>query len=319
MPAITYFCPVAKNHPIGGVKVIHQHAEALADAGIDCFVFQPAKPEDQSLWFESRARTKTSNDFNPKRDFLVIPEVWAARFGGQSHAHGIKYAIFVQNGYMICDALDGSSAQLREAYVNASLILSISDDTSAMIALMYPEIPADKIVRVTPRISDQFAPGTKSKTISYMPRKLTDHATRMRSFLESVLPPDWEMISIHKQDERGVADVLAKSSIFLSFCDMEGFDLPPLEAALSGALVIGYTGQGANEYFHAPNFRRIENGNFKCFVEETKRAIEDIDAGLLRTDAFAMGINALKTRYSRERELDHLLAFARKVEALYAV
>ncbi len=316
MIAITYFCPVAKKHPIGGVKVIHQHAEALANAGVECFVLQPGN-QDQTSWFESRARIRTSDAFNPKKDFVVLPEVWAGKFGRQFYEHGIKYAVFVQNGYKVCDAFDSTPSDLEAAYTNAALILSISDDTSAMIALAYPEIPIERIVRVVPRVSDQFAPGLKSKTISFMPRKLPDHANLLRQFLEHRLPPEWKMISIHKQDEAAVADTLARSSIFLSFCDQEGFGLPPLEAAMSGALVVGYTGQGANEYFQAPNFRAIENGNFRSFIEETLRAIEDVDAGLLQTAAFEAGVRNLKARYSRESELDHLLAFVRKAQELY--
>lgn len=317
MIAITYICPVAKNHPIGGVKVIHQHVETLANAGVDCFISQVGHAPDASTWFESRARNRPAGSFDPGKDFLVVPEVWAEQFGRQCYEQGLKYAIFVQNGYRVCDAADGAAAALTTAYERASLILSISEDTSAMIALAYPQIPAARIVRVLPRVGDQFAPGPKSKMISYMPRKLPEHVNVVRRFLEPHLPQGWTMTAIDKQHENAVTEILARTSVFLSFCDQEGFGLPPLEAALSGASVVGYTGQGANEYFRAPNFTAVANGDFRSFIQETRRAMDDVERGLLQRPDFVAGIAGLRQRYSRQSERDHLLAFAAKVEGLY--
>lgn len=316
MVAITYFCPVAKNHPIGGVKVIHQHVAALVGAGVDCAIIQPINKNERTPWFESTAPIRTSNTFDPKNDFIVIPESWAGQFSRQCYENGIKYALFVQNGYSICNAVDEPSlAEIRRAYQNASLILSISDDTSAMVSLAYPDT-ANRILQVSPSIGDIFAPGPKSKTISYMPRKLPEHATLLRHLLHLRLPQGWEVVAIEKQNEADVARTLSKSSIFLSLCDQEGFGLPPLEAAVSGALVIGYTGQGANEYFESPNFRKIANGDFKSFVEETLRAVEDVERGLLQSAAFDAGMTRVKARYSRENQLARLLALSRKAEEI---
>jgi glycosyltransferase involved in cell wall biosynthesis len=297
--------------------MIHQHAEALASTGLECFVFQPGFEEERPKWFESRARFRTSRNFNPGQDFLVIPEVWAGQFGTQCREQGIKYAIFVQGWHLIREANKVCTlADIDNAYKDASLILCISDETAAMIALTYPEIPAERIVRVVPSVSEKFAPGPKSKAISYMPRKLPNHAKQVCELLEPRLPQDWQIESIHNLDETGVARALAHSCIFLSFSDLEGLGLPPLEAAMSGALVVGYTGQGGKEYFKAPNFRKIEHGDLRSLFEETLRAVEDVNAGLLESPEFTMGTASLKLRYSRESELESLLTFARHVQQL---
>jgi hypothetical protein len=315
---INYFCPLADARPSGGVKVIHTHAEILAAAGSECFVFHPGNVNHRPAWFESRAPLRTNGTFDPRKDFLVIPEVWAGEFARQFYEKGFKYAIFVQNGYSIALAPDNCPLpELRTAYRNASLILSISEDTSAMIALMYPEIPPERIVHVLPHVSESFAPGRKSKMISYMPRKLPDHGRILSSYLAFHLPQGWDLVPIHMRDENAVADTLAKSSIFLSLSDQEGFGLPPLEAALSGALVVGYTGQGGKEYFREPNFKTIENGDFRTFITEITRAIEGVNAGLLETASFCAGIGSLKARYSREAERRHLVAFAEKAQGLF--
>ena len=227
---INYFCPLTETRPSGGVKVIHAHAEILAGAGIDSVVFHPGDVNHRAPWFESRAPIRSIGDFHPRKDFLVIPEVWAGEFGPQFYEKGFKYAVFVQNGYSICLAPDTCAPlDLRAVYRNAALILSISEDTSAMIALAYPEIPPEKIIRVLPHVSDRFAPGEKSKTICYMPRKLPEHARLLSSILAVRLPPDWSLAPIHMRDETTVVETLAKASLFLSLSDLEGFGLPPLE------------------------------------------------------------------------------------------
>ena len=47
---------------------------------------------------------------------------------------------------------------------------------------------------------------------------------------------------------------------------MEGFGLPPLEAAIAGNKVIGYDGISGKEYWKKPIFTEIENGNLLNFV-----------------------------------------------------
>ena len=46
---------------------------------------------------------------------------------------------------------------------------------------------------------------------------------------------------------------------------MEGLGMPPIEAAIMGNKVIGYTGQGGTEYSKKPLFEKIENGNIIKF------------------------------------------------------
>ena len=62
-------------------------------------------------------------------------------------------------------------------------------------------------------------------------------------------------------DEQGVAQLLSSSKVFMSFSHFEGCPLPPLEAALSGNKVVGYTGQGAREYWHPSIFTSVESGD----------------------------------------------------------
>ena len=101
------------------------------------------------------------------------------------------------------------------------------------------------------------------------------------------------------------------------FCDLEGFGLSPLEAVLSGAAVVGYTGQGAREYFKKPNLVAVQNSDFKNFILKVSQAIKAFESGLLETAAFEKGRKLLVTKYGLENELWHLEAFVKRVEMAF--
>ena len=86
-----------------------------------------------------------------------------------------------------------------------------------------------------------------------------------------------EKKSINNLSEQRVAEELSRSIIFLAFSEFEGLPVPPVEAALSGNYVIGYDGQGGKEYWHEPNFTRIEQGDIQGFVNKIMKRISKID------------------------------------------
>ena len=66
----------------------------------------------------------------------------------------------------------------------------------------------------------------------------------------------------------------AKDQIFLSFSYLEGFGMPPLEAAIAGNKVIGYVGGGGKEYWKKPIFEEIQTGNIKQFCEKILNVVD---------------------------------------------
>ena len=93
--------------------------------------------------------------------------------------------------------------------------------------------------------------------------------------------------------------------------------MPPLEAAISGAVVVGYTGQGAREYFKKPNLIAVQNGDFRNFTLKIADAIKAVDAGLLDTEGFQEGRALLVEKYGRENEQRQLEAFVKRVEMAF--
>lgn len=78
-------------------------------------------------------------------------------------------------------------------------------------------------------------------TIGYMPRKNKEEAMLIKSML-----PQYKFIEIDGVEETEVAKLLQSCDIFLALSRVEGVGLPVIEAALCGALVIGYDGRGGD-------------------------------------------------------------------------
>lgn len=306
---ITYLCP-ATNKPIGGIKVIYKHSELLNSLGIKSSVYHPEKSNFSCSWFDHSAVIRSNRPFRKGSDLVVIPEIWAVQYAEHYFRNNVPYAIFVQNGYILGSVTARDISRQKQAYMNASVVLTISDDTTEAVLLAYPALDRSKICRVLPHLEDRFSPGHKTKTIAYMPRKMREHANKVCFYLRQYLPAGWKLVPIERLPESAVVKILAQASIFLSFSDQEGFGLPPLEAALSGALVVGYTGQGGLEYFREPNFLSVDQGNYRAYIANVIGALELVESGILSNKKFLQGIDLLKQAYSVDQEKESLLKFA---------
>jgi hypothetical protein len=114
--------------------------------------------------------------------------------------------------------------------------------------------------------------------------------------------------------ESEVAAHMQDSRVFLAFSDFEGCPVPPIEAALSGNVVVGYPGWGGREYWHAPNFWPVEMGHMRQFAQQFRAAaalslLPDADARL------APGMASLAQAYGLEAEKALLLQLVARVRA----
>ena len=327
---LIYLChPIKK--AIGGVKVIYRQAavvnQLLADRAGSAAVMHPNTLFFRVRWFDANvpikrgffkwrwmgkpSMSKIDGVFNPKSQIVVIPELWARKYGDQLAELGVPYAIFVQNGYYITK---GSPQILDRAYQDARCILTISEDASRCVALAFPGTES-RILRVHYSIDTTRFRSDKPKEniITYMPRKLADHSSKVIFFLRHHLPAHWKLVPISGLNEEGVASLLQKSKIFLSFSHFEGCPLPPLEAALSGNQVIGYTGQGAKEYWMSEIFEEIESGDVAHFAERViakSKALDELNSFPIYTQA----IGRLTQTYSEAQERQDMLQFISRMD-----
>ena len=316
--------PVRK--AVGGVKVIYRQAELvhqmLAPLGHASVVMHPNTLSFKAKWFESSVAverrffgwrwagkpslSRIDGLFDPQVHRVVLPELWARKYGDQLARMGVPYAIYVQNGYYIAK---GDPAVLDAAYAGATCILTISDDASRCVAMAFPGTE-DRILRVHSSVDAQRfnAQSVKENLITYMPRKLADHSSKVLFFLRKHLPAHWRIQPIDNLTEAGVAEVLQRSKVFMSFSHFEGWGLPPLEAALSGNQVIGYTGQGGQEYWLPEIFEAIESGNVVGFAQSVLRKIEQLDA-MAEFPIHVEAIQTLAKLYSSAQERSDMQTF----------
>lgn len=311
-----YFC-FSDEKPIGGVKVISRHSQIinnLKDFDIDSEIFFPENLDFTPNWFDFDCPIQRNTTFNCETDFVVIPEMWVLAYGQILKDSGIRFGIFVQNGYLIFHEVErGNKEQLNrlyDIYSAAKVIISISNNLDECLKTIFPTLSC-KIFRVTLSIDTQifFPRKSKSNQICYMPRKLPYQSQWLVNLLTMKLGNEWKIVPIGNMTEKETAETLGLSKIFLSFSDQEGFALPPLEAAVSGNIVIGYTGEAAAEYFVGDMFVEIASGNLLKFFEEIMKAVQTVSEDHIpqrNIDIINTQISKLKERYSKNAEIESL-------------
>lgn len=311
--SIIFLCP-STNEPRGGVKVIYNQAAIInkMNGPLAACVLHPQNPKFNCTWFKHDAPCKKNLELDPIHDFVMIPEFWAVPHARLLHSIGVHYGIYVQGGYVM--GLRGSNygEEHDDAYHNAALILAISDDTVECIKMVYPEC-ACRVYRVHCSVNaDKFSEkSTKNNIICYMPRKLARHTQLVTFMLKKMIPSNWELKAIDGLDEDGVASILSASKIFLSFSELEGLSLPPIEAALSGCQVVGYTGEGGKEYWDPELFTEIYCGDIKAFVKAVLNKIDEFEKSPSVTNT--MAITNLANKYSAQVELADMQFVSQKV------
>lgn len=304
---IIYIC-IAEKGPSGGGKIIYKHSDIINNLknGFTSEVLHLKKKKYikwstslnkilnvkkqkyfgwtvndvtinknfRSKWIKNNISIKNNFNFDRKKDFVIIPEIFAHFANDLLVKKKISYAIFAQNGY--CLKPTNNYKALDKAYKNAKFVLSYSKDITRCVKLAFP-FCKNKIQNTKYAIDkDEFDLSiSKTNTITYMPRKLPEHSEHLLFFLKKKLPKSWKIKSIHNLEQKDVYKYLLKSKIFLAFSKLEGLPLPPVEAAIAGNKVIGYTGEGGKEYWKKPIFTAISNGDFSKFVSEILKFIKE--------------------------------------------
>ena len=222
-------------------------------------------------WFNHKIKSRSYFNFDKKKDFIILPEIFAHLADDLLIKKGIDYAIFVQNGYVIQST--NNENKLSKAYKKAKFILSYSNDITNCINLKFPSLKT-KIIKISYALNLNNKIRFKKKNlITFMSRKLPQHSKLVTNYLKSHLPINWKLKNIHQLSEKETYSILKKSKIFLAFSSFEGLALPPIEAALAGNYVIGYSGEGGKEYWNSSIFTEVNSGNINHFVKSINEKI----------------------------------------------
>jgi hypothetical protein len=343
---IVYILPLSKK-PAGGPKVIYEHSDAinklkLRNVSSEILHLKKKKffkilnslkknfinknrygwelkdlKADKNFfpsknWISNDIVTKKNISFNKYQDFIIIPEIMAHLANDLCIKKKIKYAIFVMGAY----AMNSTSKyeELKKSYYNAEFILTLSNDSSKCVSHIFPELK-NKIIKINLSINNhRFLSRKKNNLITYMPRKLPTDSHILKIFLKENLADKWKLLPLENLNEMELNKYLCISKIFLSFSDFEGFGLPPLEAALAGNMVIGYTGGGGKEYWKTPLFNKIQKGDILEFSKKilnfTKK---NHTKWLKKTTPYR---TKLMLKYSKDIEINSLKKMLKKITNL---
>ncbi|MCY0978736.1 glycosyltransferase [Chryseobacterium wangxinyae] len=299
---IYFVCP-SNATPTGGVKQIYKMVDILNKNGYDAYVLH--KKDERETWFHNSTRIApnpyifklkkyiNSNklsifnkiklaylkkiSFNIDKDsILVFPEIYNKI---NNIEPSVKKVIFNQNCYYTFNnySLDTKLSDLPYNDKNIIGTITVSDDSMKYLLEAFPN---SNIKRIRLGINSEifYYSDKKKKKISFMPRKLADDINQVINIFRLRNPnSDWEFTPIDNLSEDEVAEILRKSSIFLSFNHREGFGLPPVEAMSCGCYVIGYKGQAGKEYFNPEFSSSVLEGDIIDYVKKIEDAIKTFD------------------------------------------
>ena len=265
-------------------------------------------------WFNKKIKLGKNLKFEANKDFVIIPEIWS-HFAVDLNLvkNKINYAIFVQGFYHMNSTSD--FAKIKNAYENAKLIITDSEYSIKYLREMFPK-SKNKIFRVHFSIDQKkFKIKKKLNLITYMPRKLPDHSNLLNFYLKNLIPKNWKIISLKNVSENKLINTLSKSKIFLSFSNLEGIGIPPIEAALSGNKVIGYVGGGGSEYWKEPIFTKVENGEIRDFGQKILSCIKKYNKNWIKKTSKQR--RNLSKQYSKNIEIKSLSKLSKEILSFF--
>ncbi|MGK7346389.1 MAG: glycosyltransferase [Candidatus Nitrospinota bacterium M3_3B_026] len=302
-----YFYCFDNDRPVGGIKQIYRHVDALNEIGYRAFVLHD-RPGFRASWFENKTRIEYTPSVSlAADDILAAPELVGPAF--TQTAKGVRKVIFNQNCYYTFNAYGLDPADMKSPYLSDDLaaVITVSEDSKDYLGFAFPGIPVHRVRYGID--SGLFAPAPeKKKTIAFMPRKnphAVNQVVNMLKFRRSLR--GFRLHPIDGLPEAEVAAALGEAMVFLSFGFPEGFGLPPAEAMACGCVVAGFHGGGGAEFFRPEFSWPVAQEDITGFV----RAVEEIlslagENPAAMAEKGAAAARFIRENYSRERELESI-------------
>jgi Glycosyl transferases group 1 len=298
------------NRHAGGIRKQYRAVDVLNDAGLSAAVVHK-RAGFECTWFEHETRVVSAGEIAVgERDVIAVPEIYGPTI--LDLPAGVRQVIFNQGAYLALETLVERGPAATAPYLanpDLAAVVVVSDDSAEVMRYAFPGVPVQRIHHGIDAAVHYPPPGEPRRRIAYMPRRRGDESAQVLKLLElrGVLD-DWEVVAIEGKTELEVAELLRSSRIFLSFSQLEGFGLPPLEALACGCLVVGFHGFGGRELFRSPFAVPVEDSDVVGFaraVEDVMRRVDEDPAAIAA--AAAAGARFAAERYSRATERRDLL------------
>jgi len=272
------FCHIGAKTPNGGVKVLFEYAQALINGGYDASILIPGAhlypndcPKDyKPSWFETNVPVYDDVRIITKDDIVIIHEegIWCF-----DHLITNDPRMFMLHQGLTSTLTDNvglniSYSYAKRVYERCEGFITISPYITQGITTLF-KITPDKIFHIENPIDEYFIPGEKENTILVMNKQPGNVVSHMLIKIFNERYPNWNVKIIQNMSHRQVAEEMSRAKIFAFLCTPlgEGSALPPMEAALSGCKVIGYSGIGSRYYFNEPIFTEVDYNDVVTFVK----------------------------------------------------
>ena len=290
----------------GGLNVVINAMHHLKEENFEVCIYYYAYEQQESihLGLEKNFKRLTLDELNPFTDIVVVAEefIWIAH--DFLKPRGIKYIIFNQ-GISACLYSHNPYSEHKTTYHEATSILVNSLHTARGVEKLF-DVPANKIFMHRMGIDpSMYYPESKEYIASCLAYKNGNFVRFIEHYFKDKYP-DWRFEVINLLPRHETAAIFRKSKLFLAFGGPEGFGLPPLEAALCGCKVIGFTGGGGEEYFKSPIFTAVNFMDHIDFVEKLDTVIKTINVSYLEDQEY---ITYLRNHYSKEQSKDSIVRF----------
>jgi glycosyltransferase involved in cell wall biosynthesis len=221
-----------------------------------------------ALSYKTTKRVQINNN-----DILVIP---CNRLSFVDEIlQGVKKVILSQSPYLFFRSYLGSGEQNKFYHPDITALITMSKMNYELQRFCFPGVKIYNVPAFIDELVFTYKQG-KKRQIIYMPRRNSDDSEALKNLLKyRDRLQGFSIVPVDNLTQEEVAQIYQDSLIFLSFSKREGFGLPPAEAMACGCIVIGYSGNGGDEFFHEDLCFKINEGDLLHYAQTVESVIEE--------------------------------------------
>lgn len=335
-----FFLPNLKS-PVGGVNVTIEIAQTLRSAGYEAIALYPQAGYRYPFVQHDLPgfhRTDLTAPLSLKRQLRQM--ISSAKSGRIPDADG-KTEPFVARADDVIMVPEFTAAWLSAKFPSSRKVLMLQNGFSALKEAAAPGFaPADYVMEIAfseacaeasrlvcGRAPEQISLAIDPHKFAYTERKKLQLAYMPRrrfrdlEILEPLLKKapalrDVEFVSIHQLTADEAAAKIREALFFMSFAEREGFGLPAAEAMATGAIVMGFTGVGGNEFFTPDVSFPVPEEDVSAFYETVTRVVTEYKTSPSRLDAMRRAAStSILSRYTVEAFQESTLRVFAKLSA----
>lgn len=306
--------------PTGGQKSMYKLTDILNRNGLDAYVLH--RQDGFSLsWFAHHTKVVGKKAFariyRPASDILVLPE----DLGHAINEQPGQKVIYNQNCYGGFAAFDFLRPH-PYPYLRPDIrgVMTVSEHNRRYLAFAFPRLRIHRVYySIDPGVFTFNDIRHKRRRIACLPSKNTMDLLQVYHLAHSRAQQglnrlgEYEWVFLKDRSERQVAEILHESAFFVFLSTLEGLPRMPIEAMLSGSIVLGYCHGPLAELLRPDNAFAAEKHDILSLVTQLEKAAElFLDAPEQLRDKSEAARN-MACEYSCEREEDTYLAFWRDV------